>query len=360
VFLSVLKLGPLPARVNLPGPACAVDAETGVSAAILMEDSLYVWGSNEYGRLGLGRVDKEFVVPAPHRVVLPDFVGGVVKVSLGSLYTACIAHTQQDCQEQRLLTWGYGGHGNLGHGDRSDRASPTVVEGEPGSAFAAETGFLSVACTRGQEGVKGGLYPKVGGTEGPHTCVIGASGRLYTFGTCHKGVLANLGAKTGGFGEDYDELYPYLVGRRKPKNAAMPRADPNSPFACWPPARYRDEPGPLIDCVSAHIHAAALGADGRLWSWGCGSNDGRCGVERFLNMLGGDRPPKPDMMKCYLMGPHRCGVARPAYWPHGPSLDGIRVTAVATGRNHMACIGEGDGPAAAVVNQNYACTVGVS
>ena len=30
--------------------------------------------------------------------------------------------------------------------------------------------------------------------------------------------------------------------------------------------------------------AAALGMDGRLWAWGCGSNDGRCGVERFLNM----------------------------------------------------------------------------
>ena len=63
--------------------------------------------------------------------------------------------------------------------------------------FAAEATLSAVSCTRGQEGVKGGLYPKAGGSEGPHTLVVGGSGRLYTCGTCHKGLLANLGPKTG-------------------------------------------------------------------------------------------------------------------------------------------------------------------
>ena len=89
-----------------------------------------------------------------------------------------------------------------------------------------------------------------------------------------------------------------------------------------------------------------------LWAWGCGSNDGRCGVERFLNMAGEGKPPRVDSMKCYLMGPHRVGVARPVYWPHGPSLDGVHVRAVATGRNHMACIGvPGTGMPGAVVHR---------
>ena len=230
--------------------------------------------------------------------------------------------------------------------------SPRRVAGD--GAFATETSLVSVACTRGQEGVKGGLYPKMGGTEGPHTMCVGGSGRLYTFGTCHKGLLANLGPKTGGFGDDFDELVPYCVGGAPPRNASAPPADPISPYACWPPERYAEEPGPLVAIASAHIHAATLGADGRLWTWGCGSNDGRCGVERFLNMAGEGRPPRTDAMKCYMMGPHRTGIARPLYWPHGRSLEEVKVTAVATGRNHMACIGiPGEGPPALVVHGWY-------
>jgi hypothetical protein len=59
-------------------------------------------------------------------------------------------------------------------------------------------------------------------------------------------------------------------------------------------------------------------------------------------------------MKCYMMGPHRVGIARSTYWPHGPSLDGVRVTAIATGRNHMAAIGlVGEGPPAAIVHGHF-------
>ena len=52
-----------------------------------------------------------------------------------------------------------------------------------------------------------------------------------------------------------------------------------------------------------------------------------------------------------MMGPHRVGVARPLYWPHGPALDGVRVVAIATGRNHMAAIGiAGEGLPSAMVH----------
>ena len=67
----------------------------------------------------------------------------------------------------------------------------------------------------------------------------------------------------------------------------------------------------------------------------------------------GGRPPRADSMKCYMMGPHRVGTARPAYWPHGPSLDGVRVLAVASGRNHMACIGVAGGKPAAFYHSAF-------
>ena len=84
----------------------------------------------------------------------------------------------------QVLTWGHGGHGNLGHGDRKSRRKPKRVEGALGGEI-----VVQAACTRGQVGCKGGMTPKQGGAEGPHTCVITASGQLYTFGTCHKGLL---------------------------------------------------------------------------------------------------------------------------------------------------------------------------
>jgi hypothetical protein len=263
---------------------------------------------------------------------------------------------------------------------------------QKGSDFEREGGVAAVACTRGQEGVKGrvhisnavfdahsgsrffffshlhivsgGLHPKEGGTEGPHTLCVASSGAMYSFGTalisqslfplilpvgtCHKGLLANLADKTGAFGQPWDELFPcafllphhsripthifltvfhlsYRIGS-PPKNSC--RVPPLSPYACWPPQNYAVEPGRMVSVVSAHIHAAACGEDGRLWAWGCGSNDGRCGVERFLNMAGEGKPPRIDAMKCYMMGPHRVGCARAAYWPHGPSLDGERTLAL--------------------------------
>lgn len=220
-----------------------------------------------------------------------------------------------------LYTWGYGGHGNLGHGDRKSQRRPKLV-----AALADDPNCLvvvQVACTRGQVGCKGGLNPDPnrggGGTEGPHTNVITADGQLFTFGTCHKGtftnlwllvlaslwffvvllatigtttvaekmmcsvgVLLNLGSKTGGFGSPYDELLPYRVGSKIRNGTKFP---PLSRWSVWPPP-YTSI-GRVIFTVSAHIHAAAITSDGRAYAWGCGSNDGRCGVERFLN---GNKP----------------------------------------------------------------------
>ena len=107
-------------------------------------------------------------------------------------------------------------------------------------------------------------------------------------------------------------------------------------------------------CHVWHVSAFAPSVqDGRLWAWGCGSNDGRCGVERFLNMRGERALAKGacvDRMKCYMMGPHRVGIVRRAFWKHGPSLDGVRVLQVASGRNHMACIGVPGGEKADTYN----------
>ena len=275
--------GLVPTEVPLPAAAAQVDCEDQYSAAVLQNGRLFLWGGGAHGRLGLGS-DKDHPAPAEAKL------GGVAaaSVSLGSLYAGAVG------RDGELLMWGYGGHGNLGLGSRKSVSSPTLVEmREP---------VAQVACTRGQDGCKGGLNPKEGGQEGPHTVVVAASGAMYTMGTCHKGLLCNLGSKDGAFGKPWDELRPYRVGSGLRNDQRDP---PLSPLAVWPPPY--DAIGPVVSAVSAHIHCACVGADGRAWAWGCGSNDGRCGVERFLNMKGDEKPPQVDMMKCYMMGPHPIG-----------------------------------------------------
>lgn len=302
-----------PAEISLPSTAVQVDCEHLYSGAVLDDGRIFCWGSNEYGKLGNGQKGDRHVAT---EVALN--AQKAVYLSLGSLYASAIG------SEGELLVWGYGGHGNLGLGNKKSVCAPTVVD--------MPEKVVQVACTRGQDGCKGGLNPKMTGQEGPHTMVLGISGSMYTMGTCHKGLLCNLGSKDGAFGKPWDEVVPYRVGGPIRNNTQDP---PLSPLAIWPPPY--DAIGPQSFVVSAHIHAASVGCDGRAWAWGCGSNDGRCGVERFLNMKGDNHPPEVDIMKCYLMGPHRIGVAREQYWKE-PSLRHFKVLQMATGRNHMAAI----------------------
>lgn len=136
---------------------------------------LFTWGLNDHGQLGIG--DKE-PRATPTRVPMPADEAPVGTVSCGSTYAAAVTRAG------KVLTWGHGGHGNLGHGDRRSRRKPKRVEGALGDEV-----VVQAACTRGQVGCKGGMSPRQGGAEGPHTCVITATGRLFTFGTCHKGLL---------------------------------------------------------------------------------------------------------------------------------------------------------------------------
>jgi hypothetical protein len=123
------------------------------------------------------------------------------------------------------------------------------VEGKGSSSStttssAIELKAVGLACTVGQLTMGGGLNPKRDGQEGPHTLLFvkecpegppdktsdGSSGggggggakieqkaansccRLYTFGTCHKGLCGNLAAKT--LQAPFDELVPYWVGSK--------------------------------------------------------------------------------------------------------------------------------------------------
>jgi len=148
------------------------------SAAVTEQGQLWTWGSSvclghpmgSGGGGGNGDQAPSNVAPPPaatsflpRAVVLPgidrgggsDGGGGscVASVGLGSLYCGCVT------EGGALFTWGYGGHGNLGHGDRRSRPLPARVAGFGGPEHGGRRA-VSVACTVGQAQPGGGLNPK--------------------------------------------------------------------------------------------------------------------------------------------------------------------------------------------------------
>ena len=280
----------VPSRIVGICNAAMVAAGTDTSACVTLDGKVLVWGNNgKFSTLGLPpNVD---IVSEPTQLFFDE---PIREISLGSLYGAAVTVSG------KLFTWGFGGAGNLGHGDRKNRSVPTLVE----QLLAIP--IKSVACTVGQ--ACHCTLPDVRGKENPHTMVVSCDGRLFTFGMCHKGVLGNHSRKilAPSFG---DELEPYCVGsptRDNPNVSGYLRG-----LVC-------------VQAISANIHAAVLTEDGNVYSFGCGSG-GRMGLRRYMEGLHGGR----SRMKCYV------SVPSPIEAFSGTPLVALSIS---SGRRHMAAI----------------------
>ncbi len=89
-----------------------------------VNDHLYTWGLNDHGQLGLGDEDDRLV---PTEVDgLPD--GEISQVSLGVKFSAVLI-------DNSVYTWGLNSCGQLGLGDDIDRSVPTKVTGLPSATI---------------------------------------------------------------------------------------------------------------------------------------------------------------------------------------------------------------------------------
>ena len=104
-----------PTKVNLPGKIKEL-ITTGSSVYALMEDSsLYSWGENSYGQLGVGdEVNKN----TPTKVNLPSKIKELITTGLSSYAIL---------KDDSLYAWGYNSDGQLGVGDEVDKDIPTKV-----------------------------------------------------------------------------------------------------------------------------------------------------------------------------------------------------------------------------------------
>ena len=139
---------------------------TQVSNARSLQKTLWAWGYNNYGQLGLGDVTNRSS---------PVQVGALTtwsSVAGGQLHTTALK------TDGTLWTWGYNPYGQLGLGDTVNRSSPVQV--------GALTTWSSVAA---------GLL---------HTTALKTDGTLWAWGYNHYGQL--------GLGDTTDRSSPVQVG----------------------------------------------------------------------------------------------------------------------------------------------------
>jgi alpha-tubulin suppressor-like RCC1 family protein len=189
---------------------------------------LYTFGHGAQGQLGHGGVEQEFV---------PRLVQGLVDMHV-TVVAAGGSHTLVCTADGQLYAFGKGGCGQLGHGGQADELMPRLVVGLEGKQMVGLAAGLvhSVVCTAegqlytfgygkhgqlGHGGEKTELMPRhVVGMQGRqivglaagshHTMLCTTEGHLYTFGKGLRGQLGHGGRKDA----HVPRLVQGLVGRK--------------------------------------------------------------------------------------------------------------------------------------------------
>jgi alpha-tubulin suppressor-like RCC1 family protein/phosphodiesterase/alkaline phosphatase D-like protein len=210
----------IPAAGALAGKeVVAIAAGTQHSLALCGDGTLAAWGRNQAGQLGDGSTGTDRHVP------VQVGQGSVLQGRRVIAIAASGNHNLVLCDDGGLVAWGENSFGQLGDGTRINRALPVSVKA---------VGALS------------GRSPLAIGTANGHSTVLCNDGAIVTWGTNNSGRLGN--------GSTTDSLVPVKV------------VD-SGPLAGRPPV--------LLACGGSHTHA--LAADGTLVAWGNNGGNGSLG-----------------------------------------------------------------------------------
>ena len=171
-------------------------------SVIISQAGVYSWGCNKYGQLGLGVSPAQLSMCAVPRHVTGLQDVHVTHVSAGQFHTACTDSSG------RVYTWGWGVHGQLGHGGVEDASSPTLV-----TALRRHV-VTSVACGYA------------------HTLALTRDGRVYSWGC---GLFGQLGT-----GATVKQVRPVRVRL----------------------------PGRVVKIVSGYFHNIVIMDSGEVMTWG--------------------------------------------------------------------------------------------
>lgn len=104
---------------NLPGPVKLIAAGGAFSVAVTTDDRVYVWGYNGFGQLGQNPTPGAPAPAVPFRdtpqlVAIPGFSGTIKAVAAG------LDHILIMNNQGTIWAWGYNGYGQLGNGTTAD------------------------------------------------------------------------------------------------------------------------------------------------------------------------------------------------------------------------------------------------
>ncbi|KAH9716745.1 putative UVB-resistance protein UVR8 [Citrus sinensis] len=160
------------------------------SSAITVDGELYMWGKNSNGQLGLGKKAAK-VIPIPTKV---ECLSGIFTKQAALGFEQSVAVTGGG----KVLSWGAGGSGRLGHGQessilgflRSTRHCVTSDKTSPilgGKTYSDSSGIGSdqMSTSQGDNrylGLVYMLFVKIAAAGFLHSACIDENGRVYIFG----------------------------------------------------------------------------------------------------------------------------------------------------------------------------------
>lgn len=216
---------PAPTEIPLPGGIAVVSVATAGThvLALAVDGSVWAWGRNHRGQLGLSDVTDRLT---PTRVTLP---AAAVDIAAGQDHSAVVL------ENGAVLTWGAGEFGRLGNGSLLDQSAPVTAlpAGSGATRVAAGDGFTVAVVAGGvvawgDRRVSGGddtstpvtiagltdIIDIDAGTA--HAIALDGAGTVYAWGG---GELGQLGT------DDPGVLIGSGVGSISPLTVAIPAAE---------------------------------------------------------------------------------------------------------------------------------------
>ncbi|MDE7315517.1 MAG: hypothetical protein K2N11_07415 [Mucispirillum sp.] len=123
-----------PEKINLSGKIKTLKTSEGLVYAILEDGSLYAWGNNYYGQLGVG---DDMGRDTPTKVTA---ITGMIKELITNNYYS----TYAIMEDGSLYAWGKNGSGQLGVGDKVNKNTPTLISGISGKIKTLKTNYQSI------------------------------------------------------------------------------------------------------------------------------------------------------------------------------------------------------------------------